>query len=128
MAPAYLPFEPNSCIMTVSMPHISERVSHAVLTRAEELYEHWESTWANVPKLAQFELGYKKEDVEWISIELLKVSPPILYSQLYKAELGRQFRPQVPQGQSEWHPACPSSRRQEFRRLHRQSLLPLFHL
>ncbi|GFZ51190.1 hypothetical protein JCM24511_08948 [Saitozyma sp. JCM 24511] len=45
--------------MTVSMPHI-------------KLYEHWESTWANVPKLAQFELGYKKEDVEWISIELLK--------------------------------------------------------
>lgn len=71
--------------MAVSMPHISERVSHsftvhdAVLTRAEELYEHWESTWANVPKLAQFELGYKKEDVAWISIELLKVRPPMLY-------------------------------------------------
>ncbi|RSH80182.1 hypothetical protein EHS25_007192 [Saitozyma podzolica] len=45
--------------MTVSKPYI-------------KLYEHRESTWANVPKLAQFELGYKKEDVEWISIELLK--------------------------------------------------------
>jgi L-cysteine desulfidase len=85
MALPFLLFDPNSCIMTVSKPDISEHDSHffavhdAVLTRAEELYEHWESTWANVPKLAQFELGYKKEDVEWISIELLKVSPPMFY-------------------------------------------------
>ncbi|RSH94155.1 hypothetical protein EHS25_003958 [Saitozyma podzolica] len=37
-----------------------------------KLYKNWESTWANLPKLAQFELGYKQEDIEWINIELLK--------------------------------------------------------
>jgi hypothetical protein len=63
--------------MTVSKPQISEHGSNwfgARLTHAKELYEFWAGTWDNVPKLAQFELGYKKEDIEWIGIDLLKVS------------------------------------------------------
>lgn len=63
--------------MTVSKPQISEHDSNwfgARLTHAKELYEFWAGTWDNVPKLAQFELGYKKEDIEWIGIDLLKVS------------------------------------------------------
>jgi hypothetical protein len=66
--------------MTVSKPQISEHDSDcfgAMLTEAEELYEFWAGTWDNVPKLAQFELGYKQEDIEWIGIDLLKVSLPL---------------------------------------------------
>ncbi|RSH89770.1 hypothetical protein EHS25_001756 [Saitozyma podzolica] len=48
--------------MTVTKPQI-------------KLYEFWAGTWDNVPKLAQFELGYEKEDIEWISIDLLKINP-----------------------------------------------------
>lgn len=43
-------------------------------TDRSELYEFAESCWANVPKLAAEETGYKDGDIEWVGIVLAEVS------------------------------------------------------
>jgi hypothetical protein len=46
-----------------------------------ELYEFFASCWANVPKLAISETGFKEGDIEFVSVVLAEVSlsPRITY-------------------------------------------------
>jgi len=46
-----------------------------IKTDIVELYEFFASCWANVPKLAISETGFKEGDVEFVSVVLAEVSP-----------------------------------------------------
>jgi len=45
-----------------------------------ELYEFVGSCWANVPKIALAETGWKKDDLEWVSINLAEVRSVLAHS------------------------------------------------